>query len=245
MASRVDAVIDQYMRALASHESSGNPYIKNSQKGQSASGLYQFTKSSWKALGGAWGGDPSQAFGGLRPSVAEQNARMREFTARNASILQRAGITPTVGALSAAHFLGAGGAMKIWNANPNASSAAIAGSAAYNANKSVFNKHPTVASFKAWAENRATNVRGGGNSVNTSAQGYSAPPTQNALRQIQVNQVQPDSNMPLQTNMVQPTNSLNTQAQAAPQMVQPQSLLSRLGVVIPTGAEYLYKAYGG
>lgn len=253
MASRVDAVVDEYMRknvpSLSRAESSGNAYIKNSQKGQSASGLFQFTKNTWKSLGGSWGSDSSQAFGGLRPSVDEQNARMREYTRRNAVYLANRGINPTVGALSLAHFLGAGGAAKVWNANPNASSAAVAGSKAARANASVFNKHRTVQDLKNWAEKRAGGSPTG--AYNNGASTFNTSPNVRQLLPMIPQQQILQSNMIPMPSIPSMSNPNPYQAQNQNQQspitppTQPQSLLSRMGVVIPSGAEYLYKAYGG
>lgn len=81
-----------------------DPYVKNPYS--SASGLYQFTKATWTALGGDWGNDPSKAFGGLRPSIAEQTARAQRLTAENAGVLQRAGQAVNSLTLYAVHIFG-------------------------------------------------------------------------------------------------------------------------------------------
>lgn len=111
-----------YLPALASAEDPGGGlYTKNPYS--SASGKYQFTKATWTGLGGDWGADPSQAFGGLQPSEAEQDAMAAKLTAANASVLGKIGVGVSNVTLYAAHILGAGGAAKslpgILNSDPS------------------------------------------------------------------------------------------------------------------------------
>ncbi|MCP6264559.1 hypothetical protein NL440_26625, partial [Klebsiella pneumoniae] len=60
------------------------------------------------------------AFGGLKPSPAEQLARAKTFTAKNAAVLKAAGIPINRASLYAAHFFGAGMAAKVIGAGVNA-----------------------------------------------------------------------------------------------------------------------------
>lgn len=138
---------DSYWPLLAKIESSSNPNAKAGTS--SASGLYQMTQASWQAEGGAWGSDPTKAFGGLKPSAAEQTQRVKTFTAKNAGYLSRIGITINAATLYAAHFLGAGTAAKVLVAGPKARADLLAGTAATNANPTVL-RDKTVAQFKAW-----------------------------------------------------------------------------------------------
>ena len=256
----LDSILDQYMSTLAKTEGGNNPYIKNPQKGQTASGLYQFTKATWQSLGGSWGNDPSQAFGGLRPTVEEQNARMREFTRRNAIILAKNGFTPTVGTLSLSHFLGTGGALNLLRANPNAPSS-IAGRSAVSANKAIFAKNPTVRDLINWAERHAGG--GGGEKANkqnnygphynTSPQNtwYNPQQGNGLLPSYQNSQMQPQPNgllnsfqpfKPLGTGNLElttPTNSVqgNTGNQNS------FNLLHN-GVTMPYGGEGVFKKLG-
>lgn len=140
-----------YQAATARRESGGDPYAKNPRS--SASGLYQFTRSTWVSLGGAWGSDSSKAFGGLRPSVAEQDARFQKFTAGNASGLQRAGLAATSAALYTAHFLGLGGALKVFTAAASTPLANVVGSKVMAANPQL--QGFTIADFRSWAASRA------------------------------------------------------------------------------------------
>lgn len=82
-------------------ESGGKVRAKNPRS--SASGLYQFTKGTWEALGGDW----SQRFD---PNLQEQ--MMDRLVDQNEAALQKGGFQPTAGNLYLAHFLGSGGALK-------------------------------------------------------------------------------------------------------------------------------------
>ena len=142
-----DAIPDDYWPMLAQIESGNRPYVKASTS--SASGLYQFIRSSWISEGGQWGNDMSQAFGGLKPSEEEQLQRARTFTEKNVAILQGKNIPINKASLYAAHFLGAGMAAKVIGADVNARADDIAGTAATNANPSIL-KNKTVGQFLSW-----------------------------------------------------------------------------------------------
>lgn len=138
---------DDYWPMLSRIESGDRPYIKASTS--SASGLYQFIRSTWIGEGGAWGPDMSQAFGGLKPSIEEQTARARTFTEKNAKILRQKAIPINKASLYAAHFFGAGMAVQIIAADVNARADLIAGEAATNANPSIL-RGKTVGQFLTW-----------------------------------------------------------------------------------------------
>lgn len=138
---------DDYWPMLSKIESGDRPYAKAGSS--SASGLYQFIRSTWIGEGGTWGSDMSQAFGGLRPPVSEQLARAKTFTARNATILRQKGLLVNKASLYAAHFFGAGMAAKVIGSDVDARADLIAGSAATNANPSIL-KGKTVGQFLTW-----------------------------------------------------------------------------------------------
>lgn len=138
---------EDYWPMLAKIESGNRPYIKA--KTSSASGLYQFIRSTWRAEGGKWGDDMSQAFGGLLPTPAEQLERAKSFTAKNAAYLESKGIPINRASLYAAHFFGAPMAAKVIGADVDDRADLIAGSAATNANPSIL-RGKTVAQFLVW-----------------------------------------------------------------------------------------------
>lgn len=142
-----NTIPDDYWPMLAKIESGNRPYIKASTS--SASGLYQFIKSTWVGEGGRWGSDPTRAFGGLLTTPDEQLMRAKSFTQKNADALVRAGIPVNKASLYAAHFLGVGTAVKIIGADVNASAEVLAGPAATKANPSIL-KGKTVAQFLTW-----------------------------------------------------------------------------------------------
>lgn len=138
---------DDYWPMLSKIESNDRPYVKA--QSSSASGLYQFIRSTWIGEGGQWGDDMSQAFGGLKPPVAEQLARAKTFTAKNAAFLKAKGIPINRASLYAAHFFGPGTAAKVIAADVNARADLIAGDAATKANPSIL-RGKTVGQFLTW-----------------------------------------------------------------------------------------------
>lgn len=138
---------DDYWPMLSKIESGDKPYIQA--KTSSASGLYQFIRSTWIGEGGAWGPTLRPAFGGLKPSPAEQLARAKTFTAKNAAVLKARGIPINRASLYAAHFFGAGMAAKVIGADVDARADLIAGPEATAANASIL-KGKTVGQFLTW-----------------------------------------------------------------------------------------------
>lgn len=142
---------DDYWPMLSKIESGDRPYVKA--RTSSASGLYQFIRSTWKGEGGAWGGDMTKAFGGLKPSTDEQLARAKSFTAKNAAYLRQNGIAINRASLYAAHFFGPLTAARVINADVNDRADLIAGAAATTANPSIL-RNKTVGQFLAWLHDK-------------------------------------------------------------------------------------------
>lgn len=144
---------DDYWPMLSRIESADRPYVQAPTS--TASGLYQFILKSWVGEGGAWGKDAKgdyirrPAFGGLKPSPAEQLQRAKTFTARNAAALKATGIPINRASLYAAHFFGAGMAAKVIGADVNARADLIAGPEATKANPGIL-KNKTVGQFLTW-----------------------------------------------------------------------------------------------
>lgn len=140
-----------YWPMLAKIESANRPYVKATTS--SASGLYQFIRSTWLGEGGKWGADMDLAFGGLKPSIEEQTERAKSFTRKNAAYLQQRGIPINNASLYAAHFFGPLTAAAVIGADLEDRADLIAGSAATRANPSIL-KGKTVAQFLQWLQGR-------------------------------------------------------------------------------------------
>lgn len=97
------------MGRIAQAESSGNPNAQN--PNSSASGLYQFTDSTWRSAVDKWGRRYGIKYSDKNNPEAQ--AQMMQFlTQDNARILQNKGIEPSDANLYFAHFLGAPAASK-------------------------------------------------------------------------------------------------------------------------------------
>ncbi len=143
----VDIIPDAYWPMLSKIESADRPYVQAASS--SASGLYQFIRSTWIGEGGKWGPTLRPAFGGLRPSAEEQLARVKTFTAKNAAHLKRHGIPINKASLYAAHFFGPIVAAQVIGADVNARADLIAGEGATDANPSIL-RNKTVGQFLSW-----------------------------------------------------------------------------------------------
>lgn len=141
------AIPEDYYPMLSKIESNDRPFVKASTS--SASGFYQFIKSTWIGEGGSWGPNKADAFGGLRPTAAEQLRRARTLTEKNAEILRRGKVPINRASLYAAHFLGAGTATKVIAADVNARADLLAGPEATRANRSIL-EGKTVGEFLSW-----------------------------------------------------------------------------------------------
>lgn len=131
------ATPDTYAAKLAQAESSGNPNERA--KTSSATGLYQFTDSTWSDLMRRHPELGLTADGRTNP--AQQDIALKAFTADNGNVLKQAGIPADDRNLRLAHFLGAGGASGFingMNQNPNAPATSLVSPAAAQANQSVF-----------------------------------------------------------------------------------------------------------
>lgn len=138
---------DDYWPMLSKIESGDRPYIKAPTS--SASGLYQFIRSTWLGEGGQWGSMPGVAFGGLRPSIEEQMQRAMSFTAKNAAYLRKMGLPINKASLYAAHFFGPVTAARVIAADVRSRADTLAGAAATNANPSIL-RGKTVGDFLNW-----------------------------------------------------------------------------------------------
>lgn len=147
VATSTAGIPDDYWPMLAKIESANRPYVKAATS--SGSGLYQFLKATWIGEGGSWGSNAALAFGGLKPSEAEQLARAKSFTAKNAAYLTSKKIPINRASLYAAHFFGPATAAQVIGADVKARADLIAGPAATRANSSIL-ENKTVGQFLSW-----------------------------------------------------------------------------------------------
>jgi len=147
VASVSTEIPEDYWPMLAKIESNNRPYVQADSS--TASGLYQFIRSTWLGEGGKWGASPRPAFGGLRPSVEEQLQRAKTFTAKNAAYLKGKGLPINKASLYAAHFFGPVTAAAVIGADVGARADLIAGAGATNANPSIL-RGKTVGQFLTW-----------------------------------------------------------------------------------------------
>ena len=133
-------------------ESGGNPNAQN--PNSSASGLGQFTDSTW--LNTIRSARPDIADGksdsdliALKGDPTLSRQMTGAYAAQNQAILAKAGVPVTDGTTYLAHFAGPGCAVKVLQADPNASVGDILGPAVVKANP--FLKDMTAQDLQAWA----------------------------------------------------------------------------------------------
>lgn len=123
---------DNYTAKVRRAESGGKATAKNPLS--SAYGPYQFTRGTWaenvrelQSQGGAeWAKGLSEAqMQAMRADPAAAEEVFRHFRQKNAATLANAGLPVTEGTEYLAHFLGAGGAVTLLSADPNAKAADV------------------------------------------------------------------------------------------------------------------------
>lgn len=158
-AAKEAGVDPSMMQTFASIESGMNPNAKAGTS--SASGLFQFTGKTWRAMlsryGSKYGIDPSTP-----PTDARANSLMAaEYAKENAKSIRRSRPNPSAADLYAAHFLGAAGANKLFSADPNAIAADLMPDSAAGNKPIFYNKDGsprTVAQLKEHLNNKVTTV---------------------------------------------------------------------------------------
>jgi lipoprotein-anchoring transpeptidase ErfK/SrfK len=127
-----------YLSKVKGSESGGDKYAKNPRS--SASGLYQFTKSTWQGLGYNWKD---------RFDVNLQNEAMAKLTSNNSNYLKsKLGITPTDADLYGAHFLGPQGYASVYKTSNNTPLSSVLSQGVISANPFLSGK--TTGDLKNW-----------------------------------------------------------------------------------------------
>ena len=121
-----DDKAQDYIKLLSKIESSDNPNAKAPTS--SASGRFQFIKSTWEGLGYKWADVFNDT---LQYEAAER------FTNQNAKVLKDAGCAINFATLYGAHFLGVSGFLKIMRGTPNTPIADVTTAAQRKANPSI------------------------------------------------------------------------------------------------------------
>jgi len=218
-----DLIPQGYTNSVRSAESGGNLNAKN--PNSSATGPYQFTQDTWSDLAK---NNPNL---GLTPDgrtdPAQNEKAITAFTQQNAKTLYQNGIPVHPGTLYAAHFLGAGDAIKVLGAESNAPLTGLLSNQVISSNP--FLKGMTVGQFKEFSSKKGGNPNGGyqvaSNDPNfmpqMPSQGLQAPPTitnqvpngaQNPVAQTFAAQAQ-------DTGQPQAQGALPQQPQVAPQQM--------------------------
>lgn len=155
VAAAEDPMLAAYFKNTRRSESAGNDAAAN--PNSSALGRYQFLEGTWSDLMAQHPELGLTADG--RTDAGQQEKAIRAFTADNARTLKSAGIGVDPGALYAAHFLGAGGASKVLQGDPNSPVSAYVDSSVISANPQLQNM--TVGQFREWAASKGGNQAGG------------------------------------------------------------------------------------
>lgn len=167
-----------WFEALKQAESGGRNIGQQVNATGSAFGPYQFTAGTWNDL--IRRHPELQLTSADRFDPVAQERAVRAFTADNAQALRAGGVAPTPDALVAAHRFGAGGALQLASANPNAPLSAVLPAAA--------------AANPGWANRSAGDLFGGRRSY----QGFSpmdqslSQQSLDAGRQLAFNNLNPD-----------------------------------------------------
>lgn len=130
-----------YYKLISKIESNDNPKAKA--KTSSASGRFQFIKTTWEGLGYKW----ADVF-----NDAKQWEAIEKFTAANAKQLQAAGCAINFATLYGAHFLGTAGFLRIMRALPSDPISAHTTEGARKANPTIL--RGTVKDFTDWLERK-------------------------------------------------------------------------------------------
>lgn len=130
-----------YYTKISKIESGDNPKAKA--KTSSASGRFQFIKSTWEGLGYNW----ADVF-----DDRKQWQAIEKFTAQNAAALIKGGCAINHATLYGAHFLGVAGLLKVMRGGPDAHISTVTTAAQRKANPTILKG--TVRDFTNWLERK-------------------------------------------------------------------------------------------
>lgn len=170
-----------YSDSIIAAESGGDPNAKN--PNSSAAGAGQFIDGTWLSTIRAHRPDLAQGKSDAEilamrsdPDLSKQ--MVDAYASDNQAVLSKNGLPVTPGTTYLAHFAGPNGAVKVLQADPNASAADILGPKVAAANP--FLKNMTAGGLQAWAAKRVGAV-----SPVTGSQAASAPPQAGAPTPLQ------------------------------------------------------------
>lgn len=148
-------ITESYVKKVSKVESNNRPDAKA--KTSSATGLFQFTRSSWLDAISSLApelqtGRTEQEILDLRKDAGVSTEVFKRFSARNQNTLEAAGIPSTDANMYLAHFLGANGAKKVLSAPDDASLDSILGPKVIKANYFLNGKN--VAWIKSWSSKK-------------------------------------------------------------------------------------------
>jgi hypothetical protein len=140
-----------YLPRARQAESSGDDNARNPRS--SAGGRYQFIDSTWLNQGRKlFPGLSDQQIMARKMDPNAQEMAMKSFTDENVGILSKAGIPVTNGSVYGAHHFGAGGATKLYQADPSADVATVLGAGVVAANPHLAGK--TVGEVRAFLDRK-------------------------------------------------------------------------------------------
>lgn len=131
------AIPPNYFNLIMGSESSGEQYAKNPYS--SASGIFQFTRSTWEGLGFNWAD---------RFDNNKQWSAVRALTQQNAGALSRLGLPITNENLYAFHFFGADTGGRVLRADSSRSISSLVSPLVMSQNP--FLRGMSVGDFKSW-----------------------------------------------------------------------------------------------
>ena len=163
-----------YFDMVAQLESSGRNIPESGGK-SSAHGVYQITKGTFESLAKMTGSPlAGRTFEDMQKDVDLQRQAMELLTDSNVRQLAAANVSTTDAAKYLAHFLGAGGAIRVLKASDNTPIDQAVGADAIASNPNVFKNVATVGDLKNWVRDKTRNEFADGGIATGPTSGYPA-----------------------------------------------------------------------